>query len=256
MENDLTIVENNIDILHRGKGRQCFIKTEFALSKNENELNFILLEEPENHLSHLNMHNLIERINCSKNKQIFIATHSNIISSRLDLRNAIFVNAENNINAKLSGLDKKTAEFFIKAPNRNLLEFILSKKVILVEGDAEHILMEHFFESHYKMKPSQKGIHIIAIGGLSFKRYMEIANLLEIKTAVIRDNDKNYDSIITKNYEEHVGEFCKAFASTDDTMYTFEVCLQAINNALCDKLFLPKLKTRSVLEYMLAEKTE
>ncbi|REC40089.1 ATP-dependent nuclease [Chryseobacterium sp. 5_R23647] len=256
LENDLTIVENNIDILHRGKGRQCFIKTEFALSKNENELNFILLEEPENHLSHLNMHNLIERINCSKNKQIFIATHSNIISSRLDLRNAIFVNAENNINAKLSGLDKKTAEFFIKAPNRNLLEFILSKKVILVEGDAEHILMEHFFESHYKMKPSQKGIHIIAIGGLSFKRYMEIANLLEIKTAVIRDNDKNYDSIITKNYEEHVGEFCKAFASTDDTMYTFEVCLQAINNALCDKLFLPKLKTRSVLEYMLAEKTE
>ena len=141
LENDLTIVENNIDILHRGKGRQCFIKTEFALSKNENELNFILLEEPENHLSHLNMHNLIERINCSKNKQIFIATHSNIISSRLDLRNAIFVNAENNINAKLSGLDKKTAEFFIKAPNRNLLEFILSKKVILVEGDAEHILI-------------------------------------------------------------------------------------------------------------------
>jgi hypothetical protein len=48
LENDLTIVENNIDILHEVRERQCFIKTEFALSKNENELNFILLEEPEN----------------------------------------------------------------------------------------------------------------------------------------------------------------------------------------------------------------
>lgn len=256
LENDLTIVENNIDILHRGKGRQCFIKTEFALSKNENELNFILLEEPENHLSHLNMHSLIERINCSKNKQIFIATHSNLISSRLDLRNAIFVNYENDINAKLGNLTPDTAEFFIKAPNRNLLEFILSKKVILVEGDAEHILMELFFENHFKKKPFQMGIHIIAIGGLSFKRYLEIANLLEIKTAVIRDNDKDYDSIIVKNYEKYISPFSAIFASRDNSLYTFEVCLQNINSSLCDLIFTPQLRTRSVLDYMLAEKSE
>lgn len=256
LENDLTIVENNIDILHRGKGRQCFIKTEFALSKNENELNFILLEEPENHLSHLNMYNLIERINCSKNKQIFIATHSNLISSRLDLRNAIFVTSENDISAKLSNLKPDTAEFFIKAPNRNLLEFILSKKVILVEGDAEHILMDRFFESHFSKKAFQMGIHVIAIGGLSFKRYMEIANLLEIKTAVIRDNDKDYDSVIVKNYHDYSSDYCQVFASKDNAMHTFEVCVKAVNNALCDRLFLPNLKTRSVLEYMLAEKSE
>ena len=122
LENDLTIVENEIDIIHRGKGRQCFIKTEYALSKNENELDFILLEEPENHLSHLNMHLLIDRINLSKNKQLFITTHNNLISSRLDLRNAIFVNSSD-INIDLSNLTNETAKFFIKAPNKNLLEF-------------------------------------------------------------------------------------------------------------------------------------
>ncbi|WP_159474778.1 ATP-dependent nuclease [Chryseobacterium sp. 18068] len=256
LENDLTIVENNIDILHRGKGRQCFIKTEFALSKNENEIDFILLEEPENHLSHLNMHNLIDRINHSKNKQLFIATHSNLISSRLDLRNSIFITANNDINIELGQLKPDTATFFMKAPNRNLLEFILSKKVILVEGDSEHILMEHFFENHFKVRPSEKGIHIISVGGLSFKRYLEISNLLKIKTAVIRDNDRDYDGIINKNYEEYKSVHCNIFASTDNSKYTFEVCLHLKNESLCTLLFGANLKTRSVLEYMLAEKSD
>lgn len=256
LENDLTIVENNIDILHRGKGRQCFIKTEFALSKNEHELNFILLEEPENHLSHLNTHNLIERINQSKNKQLFIATHSNLISSRLDLRNAIFINADNDINIRLSNLHPTTAIFFIKAPNKNLLEFILSKKVILVEGDAEFILLEKFFQTYFHQQPYQLNVHIIAVGGLSFKRYMEVANLLEIKTAVIRDNDGKYESNIVENYENYISKFSQVFASTDNNLNTFEVGLYSINKELCDMVFIPRLKTRTVQEFMLAEKTE
>ena len=59
LETDLTIREGNIEIDNKGKGRQCFIKTDFALQKNENELDIILLEEPENHLSHINMKKLI-----------------------------------------------------------------------------------------------------------------------------------------------------------------------------------------------------
>ena len=50
LESDLTIKEGDIEIENRGKGRQCFIKTDFALQKNESELDIILLEEPENHL--------------------------------------------------------------------------------------------------------------------------------------------------------------------------------------------------------------
>ncbi|WP_312287428.1 ATP-dependent nuclease [Chryseobacterium gleum] len=256
LENDLTIVEDNIDILYRGKGRQCFIKTEFALSKNENELDFILLEEPENHLSHVNMHNLIERINFSKNKQLFIATHNNLISTRLDLRNAIFITSDNNINLNLSQLKPETANFFIKASNKNLLEFILSSKVILVEGDAEFILLQNFFEQYFNKKPFQFGIHIISVGGLSFKRYMEISNLLKIKTAIIRDNDRDYISNIQENYEDDISEFSKVFAHQTNELYTFEVVLYDLNKVLCDSIFKTKLRKRSVLEYMLAEKTE
>lgn len=255
-ETDLTITEENIDLQNRGKGRQCFIKTEFALQKNENELDFILLEEPENHLSYIHMHNLIERLHESKNKQIFIATHSNLISSRLDLRNAILLNSKSKISIDLSKLQESTARFFMKSPNNNLLEFILSQKVILVEGDAEYILMRKFFEIITNHTPNRKQVHIISVGGTSFKRYMEVANLLGIKTAVIRDNDGNYQGNCIENYKDFIYESIQVFYEHDNERPTFEVSLYKDNQAICDQMFSARLKSRTVQQYMLDEKTD
>lgn len=256
LETDLTITEDNIDLQNRGKGRQCFIKTEFALQKNDNELDFILLEEPENHLSHIHMHKLISRINESKNKQLFVATHSNMISSRLDLRNSIILNSNSKESINLSHLSEDTAKFFIKAPDNNILELILSKKVILVEGDAEFILTEKFFEIVTGEKPFQLNVHIISVGGTSFKRYMEVANLLQIKTAVIRDNDGNYENNCIENYKQYISDYVQLFYETDNEKSTFEISLYQCNAKICDELFSPGLRTRSVLQLMLDEKTD
>lgn len=256
LESDLTITEENIDIQNRGKGRQCFIKTEFALQKNDTELDFILLEEPENHLSHIHMHNLIERLNESKNKQLFIATHSNMISSRLDLRNTILLNSNSAVSIDLGKLSDGTAKFFIKSPDNNILEFILSRKIILVEGDAEYILIEDFFEKIVGYKPHVMGIHIISVGGTSFKRYLEIANLLSIKTAVIRDNDGNYDNNISENYKDYFSKYVCVFSEKDNAIRTFEISIYLNNTKLCEELFSPGLRKRSVQQYMLDEKTD
>ncbi|GMO54654.1 MAG: hypothetical protein Ta2C_08170 [Candidatus Endomicrobiellum trichonymphae] len=118
----------------------------FALQKNEDELDIILLEEPENHLSHINMLDLIERLNKSPNKQLFITTHNSLISARLDLRNSTLLNSSSKESIDLEKLSEETVKFFIKSPYNNILEFILSSKVILVEGDTEYILLEKFFE--------------------------------------------------------------------------------------------------------------
>lgn len=60
LEASLDVMEGGIPIRDRGKRRQCFIKTEFALRRREQhkELDALLLEEPENHLSHVNRRNL------------------------------------------------------------------------------------------------------------------------------------------------------------------------------------------------------
>src|SRR5690606_34831271 len=141
LETDLTIYDGSIAIDNKGKGKQCIIKSELALAKNDNDLDIVLLEEPENHLSHLNTQRLISKIREADNKQIFIATHSDLISTRLDLRKSILLNSSSNQPTKLSDLSEATAKFFIKAPDNNILQFILSSRVVLVEGDAEFILM-------------------------------------------------------------------------------------------------------------------
>ena len=241
---------------NKGKGKQCFIKAEFALNKKDSDLDVVLIEEPENHLSHINMKKLIQSIGETGNKQLFIATHNNLISSRLDLRKSILLNSNSTKPVLLSSLSESTAKFFIKAPDNNILEFILSKKVILVEGDAEFILIDAFFQKTSKKKTEKLDVHIISIGGTSFKRYLDIAKLLEIKTAVIRDNDHNYQVNCIDNYSEYSFPYIKIFSDENNDRHTFEVALYQDNKIICDELFEKGRKSLSVQDYMLQNKAD
>lgn len=256
LQTDLTIKEGSVDIENKGKGRQCFIKTDFALQKNENELDVILLEEPENHLSHIHMKKLIRRINESESKQLFIATHSNLISTRLDLRKSMLLNSNSNTPILLKELPDDTAKFFMKAPDNNILEFILSAKVILVEGDAEFILIEAMYESVTNEKIEDSDVHVISVGGTSFKRYLDIAKLLKIKTAVVRDNDGDYQANCVDRYVDYNESFIKVFSITDNNISTFEISMFQTNQTICDELFSAGRRTLTVQQFMLDNKAD
>ena len=258
LETDLTLTQNEIPIDERGKGQQCFIKTEFALAKRSDKKNIdiLLLEEPENHLSHLNMKRLINKISASHQNQIIIATHNSLVSTRLDLRKSILVNSSSEIPLKLKAVPESTAKFFMKAPDNNILEFVLSEKVILVEGDAEYMLMDALYTNETKRSLEQDCIHIISVGGTSFKRYMELAKALGIKTAVIRDNDEDYQKNCVDNYAGHVSDNIKVFSDQDNARYTFEVCIHADNEEICNELFSGGNIKKTPLDFMLANKSE
>lgn len=257
LETDLTLTEDDICIENKGKGIQCFIKTEFALNRTKANLDVILLEEPENHLSHVHMKKLIKKISDATEKQIIISTHSTLISSRLNLQNSILLNSNSEIPVLLKQIDISTAKFFIKAPDNNILEFVLSKKIILVEGDAEYILLESFF---HKVKGSSlelSDVHVISVDGTSFKRYLDISKVLNIKTAVIRDNDKDFQSNCIDNYIDFSSfDNIKIFFEKDNALSTFEICLYETNKKVCDDLFLSKRIKLSVLDFMIKNKAE
>jgi len=203
VESDLIIYEGDISIDNKGKGKQSIIKTSLALSKSGENFDTVLLEEPENHLSHSNMKKLIQEVVNSTGKQIFVATHSDLVSTRLDLRKSILLNSSSENRVKLEDLPEDTSRFFIKAPDNNILEFILSDKVILVEGDAEFILIEALYKKKTNKSLIENNIHVISVGGISFPRYLDIAKLLGIKTAVITDNDKKYKEKIIDRYSNY-----------------------------------------------------
>jgi len=158
----------------------------------------------------------------------------------------------------LNGLSPDTADFFMKAPDNNVLEFILSKKVILVEGDAEFILMETFYKKVASERtPEQDDVHVISVGGTSFKRYIELAKALKIRTAIIRDNDGDHQKNCVDSYSEFSGMgHVKVFADPVNSRSTFEICMYAENTAACNELFGPGRKTLPVLDYMLKNKAD
>lgn len=259
LSTDLTLTQDDVEIENKGKGRQCFIKTSFALRRAENPdraIDIVLIEEPENHLSHINMKKLIAKIDETKDKQLIIATHSNMISARLDLRYSILLHCGSPKPALFGGLPEDTADFFIKAPHHGVLDFILARKVLLVEGDAEYILMEKMFETVTGQTLAEVDVHVLSVGGISFKRYLDIAKLLDMKVAVLRDNDGSYEKNCVAAFEDYINDSINVFGDEDDTRRTFEICVYLDNQRKLDALFKKGRRTLTVQDYMLKNKTE
>lgn len=258
IETDIMITEGDIPIDNKGKGRQCFIKMEFAMREREHILDVLLLEEPENHLSHVHTRKLIDRISNANKKQIFVATHSSLICTRLNLKKAIILSeTDPSVPLSLKDLPADTAKFFMKAPDNNVLELALCKKAILVEGDAEFILMEALYNKHAADGSLDKdGVHIISVDGTSFKRYFDLAKVLKIKVAAVRDNDGAYQEKCVDNYADYNLPTIKVFADQNDSRSTFEICMYEDNKVACDEQFSADRKKLTVLQYMLKNKTD
>lgn len=101
------------------KGHQSIIKTKSALNRKQKAskvLHLLMLEEPENHLSHSSLSELIATLQTESSRQMIIATHSSLIASRLDLRNIIMLSARSPAPASLSDLESSTVEVFYQGP--------------------------------------------------------------------------------------------------------------------------------------------
>ena len=259
IETDITLHENGIPLENKGTGTQCFIKTKLSLNRAVNGIDTVLIEEPENHLSYMKMQELINLIRSAEDRQLFISTHNDLIATRLNLKKCLLFNSASTNVASLSALPNDTANFFMKAPDNNMLQFVLSKKSILVEGDAEFILMEALYKRTVNKELLSSGIGVIAVDGKCFKRYLEIAKVLQNRVAVITDNDKNYVENVTNNYSDYTQNQypnIRIFSDTEDARYTFEVCLYNDNQVACDADFQIPGRRLQTLDYMLKNKAD
>jgi putative ATP-dependent endonuclease of OLD family len=186
-----------------GKGEQCIVKTNLALSyKKTKEANIILLEEPENHLSFSKLNQLIGNIKKGIiDKQILISTHNSFVANKLGLTNLILLNARQTI--RLSDLSVETQRFFERLSGYETLRMLLCKKAILVEGDSDELIVQKaFMVNNNGSLPIEKGIDVISVG-TSFLRFLEIAKRIQKPVVVVTDNDGNLDAI-NKKYKAYV----------------------------------------------------
>jgi len=206
-----------------GKGEQCIIKTNLALGhKKALEANLVLIEEPENHLSHAKLNMLMKTIldSCDE-KQVIIATHSSFVANKLGLDHLLLLN--NQKSYRLSKLPSDTYEFFKKLPGYQTLRLLLCKKAVLVEGDSDELIFQRaYMDENGGKLPIYDGIDVMSVH-LTFKRFLDIAKQINQHVAVVTDNDGNYSNNITKKYRGYSDVDCiSIFADQRNTLNTLE----------------------------------
>lgn len=263
-ESQLTTNFNNVPFDQIGKGEQCIVKTNLALAhSHEKDKNLILIEEPENHLSHTKLNSLIAQIKNKKaDKQIIISTHSSFVANKLGLENLILV--DNKKTKFFRELPPDTYNYFKKLAGYETLRLILAKKAVLVEGPSDELVFQKLYMQKNDNKlPIEDGIDVISVQSLAFKRFLDIANLLEKNVAVITDNDGDFATNITNKYNSYFGsKHILISADNRNELNTLEPQFFDVN-----KHDLPKLRSvigypstytedQKIIDYMINQKTD
>jgi AAA15 family ATPase/GTPase/5S rRNA maturation endonuclease (ribonuclease M5) len=213
-----------------GKGEQCRVQMKLAIEA-AGDSNVLLIEEPENHLSHSNMYRLIEEITRKgADRQIVLTTHSNFVLNKLGIDNLKLLSKSAGPITLLS-LSPDTKDYFMKLPGYDTLRLILSAKTILVEGPSDELIVQKAYKKKYGKLPLEDGVDVISVG-MSFKRFLEIGKLLNLDIRVVTDNDRNVEALKDKykDYLDGKAKNIKIYYDDDEKYPTLEPQLLKANS--------------------------
>jgi len=226
---------------------------EFEKIKKENKIaNFILIEEPEAHIHTHIQKTLFQKLDKQKT-QVFISTHSTHISSVCAISSMNILGRGKqkaevyNPSRNLDGGDIVKLERYLDANRTNLL---FAKGVILVEGDAEHILIPELVKKVLGVSLDELGVSIINIGSTGFENVAQLFHEERVQRncSILTDNDLSIVELIgDSDYEkscrqseisgkarkEKLDAYCKGnkYLSPFYAKHTFEVDFLLANNS-------------------------
>lgn len=221
--------QDPITIDRNGLGRNNLLYISLILSHLAPEENIDIcfrvvgIEEPEAHLHpHLQKHlaTNIEQINAKRDDlQIILTSHSTHITSSLNTENMAIL-YKNGSDIKKHYItdgfkdDKKGKEHrhylekYLDATNSSMF---YARRIMLVEGIAEQILVPILFNLLYGRTLDSIGCNVINVNGVAFKHFLEIVkNGYFIKCAVLTDGDEgkkteNRATNLKNDYEKPYG---------------------------------------------------
>ena len=227
-KHQMSVIVESIPFENIGFGTQNSIKIELAIKNSKEQVNLIMMEEPENNLSNTNMAKLIDHVIESKGKQVFISTHSSYIANKLNLGNIFLLH-----NGKIESMSKlpdDTKRYFKKLPGYDTLRAVLAEKIILVEGPTDELIIQRAYLDEYGRLPMDDGIDVIVVDSLAFKRYCDIAVLFKKKMVIVTDNDGNIQKNINDKYSDYIGESNLIFVyEKNEDLNTIEPSVLEVN---------------------------
>lgn len=234
LESVISVFEDSIPLENRGSGMESLVKTQIAFDR-ASALDVIMMEEPENHLCFTTMRKMLHEISDKeKGSQVIITTHSNMIACTLGLSNVLWV-TEGRAQS-LGDVPDDVSAFFTKADDSAFLQLLLSKRAILVEGATEFILLPKLYEQLTGRTVEEDEVAIIPCGGVSYKRYLAIAESANKKVSVITDNDGDSDKISEAASYNNSHKNQHVFLGQTAEDWTWEKCFYDANKETLDSL--------------------
>ena len=167
---------------------------EFKYRKSKDTFaNFLIIEEPEAHIHNHIQKTLFDKLDYT-DTQIIYSTHSTQISEVSNVKNINILAKKLNyaeVFQPSNGLKSKNInqiQRYLDAIRTNLL---FAKGVILVEGDAEEILIPQIVKKAYGVSLDELGISLINIRSTGFKNVAQLFNDNRIrrKCSILTDLD-------------------------------------------------------------------
>jgi predicted ATP-dependent endonuclease of OLD family len=185
---------------------------EYEKVKTDKVANFLLIEEPEAHI-HTHIQKTLFNNLKKNNTQVIISTHSTHISSvskisRVNIlsrgnKKALVFQPSTNLNAN----EITRIERYLDAVRSNLL---FAKGVILVEGDAEQILIPEMIKKVFGLSLDEIGISLVNIGSTGFENIAKIfhKDRIQKNCVILTDFDKSIvtlpvDETSDNDYQKH-----------------------------------------------------
>lgn len=234
-ENNLQLNVDDVPFSQIGKGEQHQIQIKLALWQKAKNTNIVMIEEPENHLSHMNLVKLVEYIETNAaGQQVFVSTHSSYVLNKLSFEKIGLLADDYK---RLSEVDPETVKTLKRLPGYDTLRVVLCSMIVLVEGPSDELLLKKIYQKKTGKLPESDGIDIIVVRGIGFKNYLNIVQHLGHKTHVVKDNDHDYKANITAWKAQYNGfDFIDVFSSEDDKLHSLEPALIRENASTVEQL--------------------
>lgn len=157
--------------------------------------NFLIIEEPEAHIHTHIQKSLFSNLKNNRT-QVFISTHSTHISSvsNISTTNVLVKKGLETISCSPSkGLEEEKVNRIERFLDAIRTDILFAKNVILIEGDAEEILIPHLVKNTFGITLDELGVSLISVRGTGFELLSSLfhADRIKKKCAILTDDDIN-----------------------------------------------------------------
>lgn len=229
IQNGLQLEVNAVPFHMIGKGEQSKVQIKLALHNKSKDIDLVMMEEPENHLSHVELSKLVQDIEDQRDgKQLFLTTHSSYVLNKLSIDKICLLH---DTYKRLHLLDKGVVKTLKRLPGYDTLRVALSKKVVLVEGPSDELVLKKIYkDTHKERLPEQDGIDIIVVRGVGFKTFIAIGKEIGTAINVLRDNDGDYENNVVEARKDYA-DFpnIKLVSSTNNNEFSLEPAMILAN---------------------------